>query len=121
MANDDAHERVIATARPERPIDPIRDGARRTHAGIDSAGVGIGTVVRLDTFAHPFGSAAKTVEIGVTDDRADGTDAFHEIRGHHLGARAMLRLRGENEARIGGEARVLLVIVMIDPSGQTGS
>ncbi len=49
------------------------------------------------------------------DDRVDRPGLAHELGRDHLGARAVLRLGREHEARVARELGVALVIVMIDP------
>src|SRR6185295_6871413 len=58
---------------------------------------------------------AKTVEVRVAHDGVDGADSLHELGRHHLGARAVLGFRRQHEPRILRVARVLLVVVVIDP------
>jgi hypothetical protein len=90
-------------------------------AGVDGAGVVVTAGVRLDAAAHPFGGTGQAVEIIVTNDGIDGTDAGHECRRDHLRTGAVLRFGAEHEAGIVRVARVFFVVVMVDPSAQTRS
>ena len=74
--------------------------------------------IRLDAAAHPFRRAGQSVEVGVTDDRIDRADALHQLGIDHLRTCAVLGLGRQHEARVVAVTRVLLVIVMVDPSAQ---
>ena len=87
-------------------------------ARVDGARVVVGAGVGLDAAAHPLGGAAEAVEVGVADDGVDGADARDELGRDHLGARAVLGLGREHEARIAGVLRVQHVVVVIDPRGE---
>ena len=50
-----------------------------------------------------------------------GPALSHDLGRDHLGAGAVLGLGGEREARVAGEVAVALVIVVIDPRGETAA
>ena len=54
-------------------------------------------------------------------DGVNRSSASNDIRRHHFGASAMLRLGGEHKSTIVGVVRVTFVIVVVDPRGQTRS
>ena len=84
----------------DRAIDALGDGTRRADARVDRARVVVGVRIWLRAAAHPFRGAAQTVEVGVAYDGVDVADARDELGRDHLGTRAVLGLRREDEARI---------------------
>ena len=64
-------ERLVAKARPQRPIDPVRDRPGLAPARVDGARVGVGALVGLDAAEHPLRARIEPVEIQVHRHRVD--------------------------------------------------
>lgn len=118
VAHDQPEQSGVVVARAQGAIEALGDGARLADARVDRPRVRVTPRIGLDALAHPLGGAGQAVEVGVTHDGLDGADARDQRRVDHLGAGAVLGLLREHEARIGGEARVLVVVVVIDPGPQ---
>ena len=100
VAHDEAEERRVARAGAQRAVEALPDRARGAGARVDGARVVVRAGVGLGAAAQPLGGAAKPVEVGVAHDRVDRADARDDLGRHHLGAGAVLGLRGEDEARV---------------------
>ena len=111
-------QRLVAKARAQGPIDPIRDRPGLAPARVDGARVGVRALVRLDAAEHPLGAGIQPVQIQVHRDRVDRARRPHHVGRDQLGAGAVLGLRRQDEARIPDVVGVALVIVVIDPGGQ---
>ncbi len=108
-------QRLVAEARPQRPIDARRDRPGLAAARVDGARVGVRALVRLDPAEHPLGPRIQPVEIQVHRDRVDRTRGAHHLGCHQLGAGPVLGLGRQDEARIVRVVDVALVIVVVDP------
>src|SRR5690349_7931075 len=100
MANDDALQSRITRACTQGPIEALADGTELPRASVDGSRVDVATLVGLDASAHPLGRAREAVEVVVASDRVDVSNACDELGRDHLGTSAVLRFRGEHEARI---------------------
>ena len=118
VADDEAEERGVARAGAQGAVDALADGAGGADAGVDGARVVVGAGVGLAAAAEPLGGAAEAVEVGVADDGVDRADARDDLGGDHLGAGAVLGLRGEDEARVAPVVLVHHVVVVVDPADQ---
>jgi hypothetical protein len=93
--------------------------SRRPNPSIDDPRIIVGARIRLDARPQPLGRRIQPVEIEVTDNGIDGTDAGHQLGRDHLGTGAVLGLFGEDKAQVRRKVQVSIVIVMIDPHRQS--
>ena len=118
MTYDESEEQGVTRPGAKRPVEPVSDGAGLSRARVDGASVVVGARVGFRAAAHPLGGAAKAVEVRVAHDRVHLADALDDRRGDHLGARAVLCLGREDEARVVLVARMENVVVMVHPAGE---
>ncbi len=116
MPHDHPEETHVPRPGTKRAIDARGHVARGSEASVDRSCIVIGARVGLHAAAHPLCGASQTVEIGVAHDGVDDPDPRDEGSVDHLRAGAVLGLRREDESWIARKARMLLVVVMVDPS-----
>jgi hypothetical protein len=119
VSDDDAEKGGVSGPGAESSVETLAEGTRGGSPRVDGAGVVIGPGVRFRPIAQPLRGAAQAIEVRMTDDGVHWTDARDHVRGDHLGARTVLGFGRENEARVGAEALVHEVIVVVDPARET--
>jgi hypothetical protein len=118
VVDDPMLEPLIAEVRAQGVIDLPRDGAGIALPRVDRPRVRVGTLVRFFAAQDPLRRRVESVEIDVREDRVDGAGLADDLGRDHLGAGPVLGLRRQAKARIAGEVRLALVIVVVHPRRQ---
>ena len=120
VPDDEPEERGVAPARAERAVEPRARRARRADARVDRARVVVGARIRLDARRAATSPRCRGRRSRCGRRSCRPARCARPARASPSRARAVLRLRREDEARVARVLGVQHVVVVVDPAASRG-